>query len=233
MVIKVAIHQPNYIPWIGFFQKIAQADVFVILDTADFTKNGIIHRNKIRTKEGWMWLTIPIENKYKEVSIKDVQLPEDSAWWGRHWRLIIGNYGRAKCFIEHKEFFEKIFSEKKYAKLQELNEAIIFYLFKCFNIHPKIIRSSELKLDISLAKTDLNIELVKQAGGNVYISGMGGKEYIEIEKFEKEGIELKYFEFRPFTYQQRWEGFEPNMSALDLLFNETDIVKKVFSEKNV
>ena len=224
---KVAIHQPNYLPWIGFFQKIAAADIFVILDVAKFTKNGIIHRNKIRTKEGWIWLTIPIENKYKGVAIKDVYLPEDRKWWGKHWRLIMGNYGRAKYFAEYKEFFEKIYSEKKHIKLQELNEAIIFYLFECFDIHPKIIRSSELNLDSSLAKTNLNLEIVKKVGGDIYISGMGGKKYLEEEKFEKEGIEIKYFEFRPFEYPQRWEGFEPYMSAIDLLFNVGEKAKEL------
>lgn len=229
MVTKVAIHQPNYLPWIGFFQKVACSDIFVILDTADFTKNGIIHRNKIRTKEGWMWLTIPIENRYKKVIIKDVQLPNETTWWGKHWRLIMGNYGRSKHFDEFKEYFENIYSEKKYKTLQELNEAIIFYLFECFNIHPTIIRSSELKLNPLFAKTDLNLEIVKLVGGDMYISGIGGKEYIEVEKFEKEGIELRFFEFKNHTYPQRWDGFEPYMSAIDLLFNSMDSIDKVFA----
>jgi len=215
----VAIHQPNYLPWIGFFQKVARAEIFVILDVAKFTKNGVIHRNKIRTKEGWTWLTIPIENKYKGVAIKDVCLPKDRKWWGKHWRLIIGNYGKAKYFAEYKDFFEEMYSEKRYTRLQDINEAIIFYLFECFEIHPEIIRSCELNLDPSLAKTDLNLEIVKEVGGDVYISGMGGRKYMEEEKFKKEGIEVKYFEFKPFEYPQRWEGFEPFMSAIDLLFN--------------
>ena len=215
----VVIHQPNYMPWIGFFSKIAKADIFIILDTAKFTKNGIIHRNKIRTKESWTWLTIPIENKYKGMAIKDVYLPRDRKWWGKHWRLILGNYGKANHFAEYKDFFEKIYSGKNYTRLQELNEVIIFYLFECFDIQPRIIRSSTLNLEPSLAKTDLNLEIAKQVGGDVYISGMGGKKYLEEEKFEKEGIEIRYFEFKPFEYPQRWGGFEPYMSAIDLLFN--------------
>ena len=223
----VAIHQPNYMPWIGFFQKIAKVDRLVILDTAKFTKNGIIHRNKIRTKENWAWLTIPIENKYKEVAIEDVYLAEDKKWWGKHWRLILGNYGKAKYFAEYKEFFEKLYSEKKYTKLQDLNEIIIFYLFECFNIHPEVIRSSELNMDPSLVKTDLNLEIVKRVGGDVYISGTGGKNYIKEEKFEKEGIEIKYFEFKFFEYPQRWGGFEPFMSTIDLLFNMGERAKEL------
>ncbi len=226
----VTIHQPNYLPWIGFFQKISKSDIFVILDTADFTKNGIIHRNKIRTKEGCTWLTIPIESKFKGVAIKDVPLPDDRTWWGKHWRMMVGNYGKANHFEDYKDFFEKIYSEKKYTKLHELNEAIILYIFKCLDINPKIIRSSELKLDPSLSKTDLNVEIVKQAGGDVYISGMGAKNYLEEEKFKKECIELRYFEFNSFTYPQRWEGFEPNMAAIDMLFNLGESSKESFGK---
>ena len=226
----VAIHQPNYMPWIGFFQKMTKADIFVLLDLAKFTKNGIIHRNKIRTKESWAWLTIPIENKYKGVAIKDVCLPEDKKWWGKHWRLILGNYGKAKHFTGYKDFFEKLYYKKKYTKLQELNETIIFYLFACFDIQPEIIRSSELYLDPSLAKTDLNLEIVKQVGGDVYISGVGGKNYMEEDKFGNEGIEIKYFEFEPFEYLQRWEGFEPYMAAIDLLFNMGEKSKELIQK---
>lgn len=226
---KVAIHQPNYIPWIGFFQKISNADIFVILDTAEFTKNGIIHRNKIRTKEGWTWLTIPIENKYKEMPIKDVQLPNDRKWWGQHWGLIKANYGKSEHFKEFKKFFEEIYIEKKNTTLQELNETIILYLFDCFNICPQIVRSSELEISPFLAKTDLNIAILKKVGGDCYISGMGGQNYIDEIKFANEGIKLKYFKFEPFEYSQRWGGFEHYMSAIDILFNiDSESQKSIF-----
>ena len=215
----VTIHQPNYIPWIGFFRKVSMADVFVILDTALFTKNGVIHRNKIRTREGWRWLTIPISSRYKGVPIKDVPLPEDRKWRSQHWSILRGNYGKTPYFEENMDFFEEMYENMPYKTLGELNEGVIRYLFDVFDIRPEIRRSSDMGIGEGLGKTGLNLEIVRKAGGDIYISGMGGKKYLEEEKFEECGITVRYFGFEPFEYPQRWPGFEPYMSAIDLLFN--------------
>ena len=228
----VTIHQPNYLPWVGFFQKVSMADIFVILDTALFTKNGFIHRNKIRTKNGWRWLTIPISNKFKGVPIKDVLLPQDKKWRSQHWNLILGNYGKARYFKEYKEFFEGVYKNMPYKTLGELNEAIIRYLLKLFDIKPVIVRSSNMDISEELHKTDLNLKIVKKVGGDVYISGIGGKKYLDVEKFTKNRVTVKFFEFEPFEYPQRWPGFEPYMSVIDLLFNvgaekSRELIKKL------
>ena len=212
----VAIHQPNYLPWIGYFQKMSLADIFVILDTVQFSKRSYTQRTKIRTKEGWMWLTIPVEKKYYFKPIYEIHLPVESKWMRKHKMSLIKHYANSP-------FFDRSFVERYYCSefttLQEFNEFGIFYLKNEFEIENKVIRASELGLDKNLKSTELLIEIVKRVGGDVYISGMGGKKYMEEEKFEKEGIEIRYFEFRPFEYPQRWEGFEPYMSAIDLLFN--------------
>ena len=91
---KVAIHQPNYMPWIGFFQKMALADIFVILDTVQFSKDSYTQRTKIRTKEGWIWLTVPIEKKYHFKPIKDIPLPHDTKWLKKHKMSILSNYSK-------------------------------------------------------------------------------------------------------------------------------------------
>ncbi len=213
----VAIHQPNYLPWIGFFQKMSLADIFVILDTVQFSKDSYTQRTKIRAKDGWFWLTIPVEKKYYFKSINDVYLPRDNKWMRKHKMAIMSNYVRSIFF--DKKFIDKYYCNNKFLKLQEFNEFGIFYLKDKFGIESKVIRASELRLDKNLKSTELLIEIVKKVGGDVYISGIGGKKYIEEEKFEKEGIEIKYFEFKPFEYPQRWGGFEPYMSAIDLLFN--------------
>lgn len=212
----VAIHQPNYMPWIGYFQKMALPDIFVILDTVQFSKDSYTQRTKIRTKEGWIWLTIPVEKKYYFKPINDVCLPENNKWMKKHKTAIISNYAKAP-------FFDKKFIEQYYCneitKLQEFNELGIFYLKNKFGIETKVVRAGELGIDNDLKSTELLLEIVKRAGGDVYISGMGGKKYIEKEKFEREGIEINYHEFKPFEYSQRWEEFELYMSAIDLLFN--------------
>jgi len=221
----VAIHQPNYLPWIGYFQKMALANIFVILDTVQFSKDSYTQRTKIRTKDGWIWLTIPVEKNYYFKPINEIYMPKENKWMKKHKTAIIANYAGSS-------FFDKNFVERYYCsefiKLQEFNEFGIFYLKEKFGIESKVIRASELELDKNLKSTELLIEIMRQVGGDVYISGMGGKKYMEEEKFEKEGIEIRYFEFEPFEYPQRWDGFEPYMSAIDLLFNIGDKSKTIF-----
>ena len=213
---KVAIHQPNYLPWIGFFQKMALADIFVILDTVQFSKDSYTQRTKIRTKEGWIWLTIPIEKKYYFKPIKDILLPQDEKWLKKHKMSVVSNY--SKCEFVDDKFVDKYYS-KTFEKLQEFNEFGIFYLKDKFGIETEIVRASELDIDENLKSTELLVDIVKKVGGNVYISGLGGGKYMDEKKFLMNNIKLEYFEFKPLEYLQRWDGFEPYISAIDLLFN--------------
>ena len=213
---KVAIHQPNYLPWIGFFQKMALADIFVILDTVQFSKDSYTQRTKIRTKEGWIWLTIPIEKKYYFKPIKDILLPQDEKWLKKHKMSVVSNY--SKCEFVDDKFVDKYYS-KTFEKLQEFNEFGIFYLKDKFGIETEIVRASELDIDENLKSTELLVDIVKKVGGNVYISGLGGGKYMDDKKFLMNNIKLEYIEFKPLEYLQRWDGFEPYISAIDLLFN--------------
>ena len=213
---KVAIHQPNYLPWIGFFQKMALVDVFVILDTVQFSKDSHTQRTKIRMKEGWIWLTIPIEKKYYFKPIKDIYLPQDTKWLKKHKMSIISNY--SKCKFVDDEFINKYYCGK-FEKLQEFNEFGIFYLKDKFEIKTEIVKASEIDITENLKSTDLLVDIVEKIGGDVYISGLGGKKYMDERKFLMNNIKLKYFKFEPFEYSQRWTSFEPYMSAIDLLFN--------------
>ena len=215
---KITIHQPNYLPWIGFFKKMALADIFVILDTVQFSTDSYTQRTRIRTKDGWMWLTIPIEKKYYFKPIKDIHLPQSEKWIKKHKMSIISNY--SKCEFVDDKFVDKYYSYfEKFGKLQEFNEQGIFYLKDKFGIKTGIVRANELGIGANLKSTDLLVEILKKVGGDVYISGLGGGKYMEEEKFLMNNIKLEYFEFKPFKYPQRWNGFEPYMSAIDLLFN--------------
>ena len=229
---KVAIHQPNYLPWIGFFQKMALADIFVILDTVQFSKDSYTQRTKIRTKEGWIWLTIPIEKKYYFKPIKDIHLPQDEKWVKKHKMSLISNY--SKCKFVDDEFVDEYYSYSgKFEKLQEFNEFGIVYLKEKFGIKTEIVRASELDIDDNLKSTDLLVDIVKKVGGDIYISGLGGGKYMEEGKLLMNNIKLEYFEFKPFEYPQRWGGFEPYMSTIDLLFNVGESSKKLFGQLKI
>lgn len=214
---RVAIHQPNYLPYIGFFQKMALSDVFVILDDVQFSKDSYTQRTKIRSKDGVILLTIPINKKYNFKSIKDILLPEDENWLKKHKLSIIANYSKCK-YVDNK-FIKHYFSNlDKLETLTEFNEFGIHYLKDQFGIKTKIVRASEL-CSSNLKSTDLLINIVENLGGDFYISGIGGKKYLKEEKFLEHNINLEYFEFENLEYPQRWKGFEPYLSAIDLLFN--------------
>lgn len=215
-MIKVAAHQPNYMPFLGYFQKMSRADIFVIMDTVQFSTRSFTQRVKIRAKEGWMWLTIPIEKKYHFSSIQDVLLPDGEKWKREHENTLLKHY--SKC-----PFFDVAFIANYYATdirhLQEFNEKGIQYMKEQLGIKTEIVRASEIGVNVDLKSTELLIDILKKAGGDIYISGVGGRNYMNEKRFERENINLEYFEFLPVEYLQRWEGFEPYMSGIDFLFN--------------
>lgn len=214
----VTIHQPNYLPWIGLFSKIKQSDCFIIYDNVQYTVNSVINRNKIRTSSGACYLTIPINKVFSTRKIVDVPLPENHRWKTDHWKTIQQNYARSRFFKEHVDFFDKLYQEN-FEYLWQLNEMILVYLLKAFNVQIEIFKASELGVNQELHGTDLLIDCVKKVKADIYISGPSGRDYLEVDKFHNNNIELKYFKFEHPVYAQRYPGFIPNLSAIDLLFN--------------
>jgi hypothetical protein len=214
----ITMHQPNYLPWIGLFSKIIQVDCFVIMDNFQYTKEGMTHRNKIRTNTGSGYLTIPISKDFWKTKIKDVELPHDQKWKEVHWQTIYRNYVRAEFFRPHRAFFENVY-HKEFQYLWQLNIEIIQYLLKSFEINVEIIKASSLDIDNDLKHTDMIIAVLEKLGAKTYLSGPSGRNYMEVEKMQKNSFNFKFLKFNHPIYKQRYFGFEPNMSAIDLLFN--------------
>jgi hypothetical protein len=214
----VTMHQPNYLPWIGLFSKICYSNCFVIADTSPFSRHQFTNRNKIRSNSGCGYLTIPINHRFYDLRICDVGLPSDKKWEEDHWKSIYNSYVHAYWFRNHSDFFKNIYA-KDFQYLTEINMEIITYLLKSFEINVEIIRASDLNLDPSLQKTDLIVAAMKNVHADVYLSGPSGQNYLEVEKFPQNSIELKYSRFQHPVYPQRYPDFEPNMAAIDLLFN--------------
>jgi hypothetical protein len=190
----------------------------VLLDTVQYTKNSVINRNKIRVKEGECYLTIPIERKYHQSRIIDVRLPEDKKWMKKHEQTIERNYVKSPFFKDYQEFFQTLY-EKDYEFLWQINEEIIRYLLEKFNINLEIVKSSDLGIDPQLKKTDMIIDILRKIDAKSYLSGPSGKDYLEENRFKEADIELQYFEFKHPVYPQRYPGFVPKLSSIDLLFN--------------
>ncbi|OGS24820.1 MAG: hypothetical protein A2297_07425 [Elusimicrobia bacterium RIFOXYB2_FULL_48_7] len=213
----VSVHQPQYLPWIGYFHKIAKSDLFVYLDDVQYKKREFQNRNRIRTKTEWQWLTVPVITKERFLQkISEVELDNTSRWQEKHWNSIKINYSHAPFFKDYREDFENIYS-RKHDRLAGLNIEITAYLLKCFGISTPVKLESEFGLPG--ASTERIVNICKKLGADTYFSGAGGKDYMDETLFEKENIKLVYQDFKHPVYKQAYPGFEPYMSAIDLLFN--------------
>ncbi len=218
----VAVHQPQYIPWLGYFDKIDRSDCFVFLDQVQYKAREYQNRNRIRTENGSIWLTVPvISGGMGRQKICDVGIDNSFDWQKRHWRNLKTWYGRAKFFRDYAGFFEKIYSER-WERLVDLNVCVIKFFLEKLKIGAAVYYESGL--NINARKTDRIIEICKRLGADTYLSGTGGKNYLEEYKFSRAGIKLEYRNFIHPVYHQQYMGkenvFLPNMSCPDLLFNE-------------
>ncbi len=220
----LSVHQPQYIPWLGYFDKIDKSDCFVFLDQVQYKPREYQNRNKIRTKDGWMRLTVPVVSRgLGRQKICDVKIDNKTDWQKKHWESLKSCYNRAAFFKRHYHFFESVYSAK-WERLIELNVHIIKYLLKELKIKTPLYY--ELEIYTSSQGTDRIIEICKKLKADTYLSGIGGKNYLEEEKFVQAGIKLHYQNFVHPAYRQLYtqadNSFLPNMSVLDLLFNEGD-----------
>jgi hypothetical protein len=211
-------HQPNYLPYLGFFHKIAQADRFTIVENTQFVKRGPfgwIHRNKIRTVDGWQWLSVPVHTKGKFTqSIRDTMIRTDLPWQRKHWRAISLNYGKAPHFARYAGPLEEIYA-RPWEKLADLNATLIRLILGFLGIdRPVTIGGVEGE------STQLVVNLCREAGADAYLSGVHGRDYLDEAMIRAAGITLRYQEFAHPVYPQCQPGaFVPNLCALDLLFN--------------
>jgi len=213
----IAIHQPNYIPWQGFFYKMIKSDIFVFLDNVQFSKEGIINRNKIKTGSGELWLTVPVLTKHKmQQSINETRINNKVDWRRKHWNAIWLNYTKSPFFKKYASIFEDNY-KREWEKLADLNKVLIRTVADLLGIRRNFINASEL--NAAGNGTDLLVSICRETGGNIYLSGEGGKGYMDEEKFKEAGIEIRYANFKQPAYKQLYGDFIPNLSVLDLLFN--------------
>lgn len=217
----LAGHQPNYLPYLGFFHKLALCDLFVLVDNVQFVKRGPfgwINRNKIRTPEGEQWLTVPVLVKGKFLQkIMETKINTELPWGRKHWRSLLTNYGKAPHFSRYADFFEETLTRKRWENFSELSEFIILRLMEFFKIHKPVKKSSQLGAEGK--GDDLILDLCRRAGADTYLHGKHGRDYADEEKFQRAGIKSLHQEFEHPVYHQRFSPFIPNLSAVDLLFN--------------
>lgn len=214
----VSINQPAYLPWLGYFHRIAISDAHIVLDHVQLEKNSFTNRNKIRTSEGWGWLTVPVQTagKFGDLPIKEVEIANQKLWASKHWQTLRLNYSKAPFFDQHAVFFEGIYA-RRWEKLAELAHEITWYLLDAFGIRTKLHFSSQMAA--SGKKDELVLNLCRELEATVYLSGPLGRNYLREELFSHAQIALRYDDYRHPAYPQVYRGFEPYMAAIDLLFN--------------
>jgi hypothetical protein len=218
----VAAHQPLFVPWIGYFDKISKADLFVIVDNVQFTSYGWIRRNSIKSNLGSQNITVPVV-KMKEIlakKINEVKIDNQMKykWKKIHLNSYQINYGKAAYFQEVFTLIREIY-ENPFELLSEFNIELIKFICGYLRIQTKLVLSSELKT--SGSKTDLIIDICNKTHATSFILGMGGsRDYADRKKIESNGITILEQNFRHPFYKQLFGEFIPNLSVLDILFNE-------------
>jgi hypothetical protein len=212
----VAIHQPQYLPWLGYFDKIDQADIFVFLDNVQFKKNEWQNRNKIKTADRWQWLTVPVRYKYPQL-INEVKINDKTRWQHKHRQAIISNYQKAPFYDHLIGFFDHL-STLNCQYISKLNIDLVRNLVKIIGINTSLYVASQLD-KFPEEPDDRIITIIKYLGADSYLAGSGGKNYMNLGKYKKNGVEVLFQEFNHPVYRQLFGDFEPNMSIIDLILN--------------
>ena len=209
---KVAIHQPQFLPWLGYLDKIDRADLFVVLDSVQFKKNEWQNRNRVRTDRGWQWVTVPVLHRFGQ-RINEVHINETVDWRRKHLHALELHYARAAHRGQVVKGLAALYRQP-WERLADLNLAVLRWLLDSFGIKTQLRLSSEMQLRDE--PTERLIDICRAAGATSYLAGAGAREYMDVPKFEASGIGLEIQEFRHPVYRQCHEPFVPNLSAIDL-----------------
>lgn len=215
----VAIHQPQYLPYFGFFHKLAHCDVFVALDHVQFQKNGLQNRNRIKTRstEGSQWITVPVRQKFGQ-AINETQIDWSVPWSRKHWNALLVNYSRARCFPAYADQLQRLLFSQ-YGTLDRLDMNLIAWCMEALEIQTPVVYSSQLKVDGRA--TSLLVNICRAVDADAYLSGPGGSLYMETALFEEAGLQVLWQDVSCPVYEQQFPetGFVPNLSIIDALFN--------------
>jgi len=209
----LSAHQPAYLPWLGYFDKMARADIFIYLDTVQFEKNSFINRNQIKTAQGVQWLTIPIKTKgHTKESLRTTEINNSQPWRTKHLKSIEMNYRKAPRFHECFPKIETLINRQESNLADYCLQQLQFWCHELC-IQTRIVRSSDLP--VSSAKSDLVLDLCNHFGAQHYLSGALGRNYLIEDDFNKSNILIEYQNYQSFVYPQLWGKFIPNLGILD------------------
>jgi hypothetical protein len=210
-------HQPGYLPWLGLFDKIAQADTYVSFDCVQYAPKEFQNRNRILTPHGPTWLTVPVLRKgYRDKPLNQIGINNRLPWRRRHWTTISHSYGKAPYFESYAPTLRRFYIQD-WETLAALNDAMLQWLLAELGIDVAFHRASDHHF--AGTKSELVLDMCRKLGATTYIFGSLGRDYADIKAFEAAGIEVRFQDYQHPEYPQQYAGFEPNLSVLDLLMN--------------
>ncbi len=211
-----SIHQPNYLPYLGLFNKFKESDAFVLYDCAQYSKNDYHNRNKIKTPQGPAWLTVPVSLSLGD-PISAARIA-DPGFRNAHCRALELNYKKAPFFAEWFSLVMAVYG-REHASLMALNIDFLRFFFDMIDPAKPVVMASDVLSDRSLRSTAALVAMCREVGADSYIAGAGGRGYMEESLFADAGIGIVWQDFHHPEYPQQWGAFAPYMCALDALFN--------------
>lgn len=214
----ITIHQPHYLPWLGYLHRMSQADLFIVLDHVQFERGNYQNRARVRVNGAPHWLTVPVEQRSQKERILEKRVENRLDWARAHFETLRRAYGGSGYFGAYAADLRAVYSTQ-WERLVDLNDALLEILRRAFDIRTPLVRSSTLGVDGQ--KSELVLNLCKAAGASALLVGLGGsREYLDRAAFAAAGIELRFQQFTHPEYAQRGTApFTPGLSSVDLLFN--------------
>lgn len=205
--------QPAYWPWLGLIERISSADVFIWMDSVEHSRNSFENRNQIKTKNGALWLTVPVLHDSSAL-IKDIQIDNSRNWQKKHYESIRQAYSKTPYFTQYEPFLSDLYS-RTWTNLSDLNLHILKWILEELKIDTKIIKMSDG--NYQGAKSELILDMCLQLGASRFIFGVHGKDYVDEERFAAAYIAVTYQEFIHPEYVQPHGNFLPYMAVLDIM----------------
>jgi hypothetical protein len=211
----IAAHQPHYLPWLGYLDKLAKADVFVVMDDLPLEAPGFHHRQRVKLPDGAAWLTVPVEHDHRIDNSGSAQ----QHWQRRSWLTLETNYRRAPHWQHYCDELREVYVGRTWTSLVELDLHMLGLARRWLGIETEVIRASQLGL--CGAKTDRIVELCRRLGARSYLSGCGGSTALDVERLGRAGFGVIRQSFQHPVYSQRYpeRGFDANLGFLDLVLN--------------
>lgn len=214
----VVIHQPDFMPYLGFFDRLLKADIYVVFDNVQYVRSsrGWTSRDKIKTQNGEKWISVSTQKAARDTAINQILLSKDSGWREDNLNLIHENYKKSPYYSEIMPYISELYSYQC-ERMMDFNLQSIKMLMQLFDIHIDIVIASEL--NPTGKSNTLIIDIMKKLGCTKYLSGVGARDYYIPELYEEAGIEVIWQDFKHPVYKQQYEGFIPYLSSIDMLFN--------------